>query len=1316
MNPEQAKTFISKLEKERLQEIRSSPHQNARVLVKRLLGDPAHLIPEMLQNAEDAGATILRFDLARDRIIIQNNGEKFNEDQVDKLCTIGLSTKKSLGYIGMYGIGFKSVFAVSRIPEIYTGNYSFCFDDENVFVPKWIPAKEEFSKWNTTVVLPLKDEQAYNSLYQHISCLEKDNSKSMVFLKNLKEIRIRKDKTEDIFEKSEKVFPPLSELGNQFKFIEIKKNGITVMVFCVYTQKEKISSDLLKHVIQERRLIGIDESAAYDTRVNISFEIKDTGHIDSSRQGLLYAFLPTKVKTFLAFDINADFLLNPNREALNRIDDKYNCWLIDLVVKAVENIMSTYKENASKDFWIDIYDLLPRQEEARETWIEDKICDPIKEFIKEGVFFLTTLPEKPWVSRTDIVEASSEIKELFPLFSEIESKLEASEHYYLSEKIKSELRDFLVKEFDLTRVDTDYLFEVFSKSDILSSRPDDWYFLLFAYLGERYFELYWQTGQDFLNKSRNCYLIPCSNGKIVKLDEDKVYSSARTLPKFIAKKVLELRQGLYTKLTTDIKEDEDLQKKQEFAKHFLFALIHEATPKRIYDDLIFYEFANLNDQEIDEEYCKLLDNYILYLKNSNVKAEGIKLRISGRRIYKTVSSLYLANDYLKDENGQLLYDIEKLVSECEDVLFVTPDYLNLDESQDVGKKKEWREFLIWLDAKEYPEIEEKILFTATSKKDFLDKFKNEIGPVTFQVKGTGEPYTGIYYPNMKYSAYKLKNFFFKHSFALILHRKLRAKDVNFFVEFLKMIDFNWRKIKPWLKYCYLYAYVSTGYGAKQEVGKDTTPDFSSLGRWLQEKEWLPARAWPTEEVKLAKSSEVYLLMVDTAGINDALYIELDMVKSQELRRILKLKTAKMEGLVIVPEEDLDSLLELYKKWQNKGVVLNKENEKSLGKLYRLLNENIEMDTKSGGANTWTKFKEIVKMIYDVSGNWTRLSNVHYYSFDNTILEKLNEDIKREVLLIPYNITPANIKFLLSKLGLRDLFLESFRVVPDEVAYKREDSDYFIDLANALLSFFGRIPQEMEVEEKCRKIANIYSNHAGYLTYALKRDKKIISEWIRTDGILMNGVFWFTGELRDLGVEVAKELCIEFKFDKETKDFIEKIFARSEKYVKKVLEASGREYNILFEKTEKTGLSSEEGQEVIEEPPGEVSIRPGWVRGEELEKLYIKKIIECEEKEDRKAIDVSQEKLGYDIESTGAEDVRYIEVKGISAIELTDKEYKMAKEIANNYWLYIVIKREPFACQRIQNPIENCKFEKIYVDFRWAVRDWEDRGEMLTDLR
>lgn len=82
--------------------------------------------------------------------------------------------------------------------------------------------------------------------------------------------------------------------------------------------------------------------------------------------------------------------------------------------------------------------------------------------------------------------------------------------------------------------------------------------------------------------------------------------------------------------------------------------------------------------------------------------------------------------------------------------------------------------------------------------------------------------------------------------------------------------------------------------------------------------------------------------------------------------------------------------------------------------------------------------------------------------------------------------------------------------------------------------------------------------------------------------------------------------------------------------------------------------------------------------------------------------------GYDIESESYDgSIRYIEVKSLSGnwdisnpAKVTKNEFRMAKEKAENYWLYVVefVKSENFRIYTIQNPAER-------VDYYLFDRGW-----------
>ena len=110
-------------------------------LLGRLYADPTHFIFELLQNAEDAGATRVKFSLFGDRLEVLNDGRLFSDADVRGICAIGKGTKSDdLTQIGKFGIGFKSVYAHTARPQVHSG-------DEHFGIEHYVrPFAEEFAQ------------------------------------------------------------------------------------------------------------------------------------------------------------------------------------------------------------------------------------------------------------------------------------------------------------------------------------------------------------------------------------------------------------------------------------------------------------------------------------------------------------------------------------------------------------------------------------------------------------------------------------------------------------------------------------------------------------------------------------------------------------------------------------------------------------------------------------------------------------------------------------------------------------------------------------------------------------------------------------------------------------------------------------------------------------------------------------------------------------------------------------------------------------------------------------------------------------------
>jgi hypothetical protein len=105
-------------------------HTGIRKIVEDLYPDSAHFIYELLQNAEDTGATEANFILSETHLIFEHNGRAFAKKDIYGITDIGEGTKGNEDdKIGRFGVGFKAVFAYSETPHIWSPTFSFKIND-----------------------------------------------------------------------------------------------------------------------------------------------------------------------------------------------------------------------------------------------------------------------------------------------------------------------------------------------------------------------------------------------------------------------------------------------------------------------------------------------------------------------------------------------------------------------------------------------------------------------------------------------------------------------------------------------------------------------------------------------------------------------------------------------------------------------------------------------------------------------------------------------------------------------------------------------------------------------------------------------------------------------------------------------------------------------------------------------------------------------------------------------------------------------------------------------------------------------------------
>ena len=122
---------------------------------------PRHILSELLQNADDAGASEARVSIENDRFVFEHNGEDFIEAHFASICRFGYSNKRALHTIGFRGIGFKSTFSLGDRVELFTPTLAVAFERARFTQPHWIDGADSVMITRQEVITSLHEPEKF---------------------------------------------------------------------------------------------------------------------------------------------------------------------------------------------------------------------------------------------------------------------------------------------------------------------------------------------------------------------------------------------------------------------------------------------------------------------------------------------------------------------------------------------------------------------------------------------------------------------------------------------------------------------------------------------------------------------------------------------------------------------------------------------------------------------------------------------------------------------------------------------------------------------------------------------------------------------------------------------------------------------------------------------------------------------------------------------------------------------------------------------------------------------------------------------------
>lgn len=262
-------------------------------LLTRLYPDNAHFIYELLQNAEDAGATKVYFSLQKNCLYFLHNGDKkFSVDDVNSITSIGKSQKlEDTNKIGKFGVGFKSVFSYTNTPSIHSSSISFLIKD--MLMPSKLPFEEIPNQYTTLFIFPFNNpdkpqHRAYDEIFQLFNKL---SNNTLLFLNGIKEINwgVGIQDNNSIKRK------------NKGDFIEICNASEDISYWYVFTKNINIETN--------------GQNGDFDVKIAYAFD-QDKNAIIETRGGVSIFFPADSEVSELKFHIHAPFASTVARDSI----------------------------------------------------------------------------------------------------------------------------------------------------------------------------------------------------------------------------------------------------------------------------------------------------------------------------------------------------------------------------------------------------------------------------------------------------------------------------------------------------------------------------------------------------------------------------------------------------------------------------------------------------------------------------------------------------------------------------------------------------------------------------------------------------------------------------------------------------------------------------------------------------------------------------------------------------------------------------------------------------------------------------------------
>lgn len=477
-----------------------------------LYANPTHFIYELLQNADDYGATTVSFDLSCDALLLEHDGTPFSEQNVKAISNIGKSTSADdHTKTGCFGLGFKSVFAFTATPRIVSGEESF--EIHSLSRVRAFPCPENWDDSKTRIILPFNHVDIQPDYVDRIRSPEESHQdigqklrdiglRTLLFTKSISEVK----------------WSIGADSGHYLK--EVRRDH--VYLTDGYGEETYL-------VFQE----PVEWEGTKLNPVSIAFLMKQ-GRIVEVPNRSLFVLFETALETHLGFLVNGAFRTTPSRENI-RYEDALNQYLIRKLADLLETCFGKLKAAGLLD--TSLLQCLPTKIDNKgssyypdwkpdypEQWPFMPLYDQVKECCINSDYLPADQSGEYSNAGNALLARGEELRDLFP--NDVSGCIWGDDKVWLSGEITAdktpELRQYLIHELEIREIAPQDVLGALTES-LFFRQPLAWLVSFYLYVAEEY-------SRKYEVRRKNVPCIPLESGEWVGAETSTVVFAADGVP------------------------------------------------------------------------------------------------------------------------------------------------------------------------------------------------------------------------------------------------------------------------------------------------------------------------------------------------------------------------------------------------------------------------------------------------------------------------------------------------------------------------------------------------------------------------------------------------------------------------------------------------------------------------------------------------------------------------------------------------------------------------------------------------------------------